>query len=46
MNEFNINRDISLYDNNDKVPIIMNDYYKSFKQIVQKNGLVYECHTV
>ena len=31
MNEFSNNNEISLYDSRDKVPIIMSDYYKSFK---------------
>lgn len=32
--------------NDIKVPIIMSDYFKSFKQLVEQNGLSYECHTV
>ena len=24
----------------------MNDYYKSFKQLVEQKGFAYECHTV
>ena len=30
MDEFNINPEISLYNENDKVEILMSDYYKSF----------------
>ena len=28
------------------LPIIMSDYYKSFKQLVESKGFAYECHTV
>lgn len=27
-------------------PILMSDYFKSFKQVVESNGFAYECHTV
>jgi len=30
----------------DMMPIIMSDYFKSFKQVVESNGFGYECHTV
>ena len=28
------------------VPILMSDYFKSFKQLVENNGFAYECHLV
>ena len=30
----------------DLMPIIMSDYFKSFKQVVESKGFGYECHTV
>lgn len=33
-------------DNSNQVPILMSDYFKSFKQLVQSSGFAYECHLV
>lgn len=33
-------------EQDDQIPILMNDYYKSFKQLVEQKGFAYECHTV
>ena len=38
--------DCDTTEQDSEVKILMSDYYKSFKQLVESNGFAYECHTV
>jgi hypothetical protein len=36
----------STLEDADQIPILMSDYFKTFKQVTESNGFAYECHTV